>query len=87
MAILKEIDKKLEKIYEKYKKDKRDITGWDFLNNLKKEAYLHEFLTSFFIYRIFEIISKKGEIINNPRAIKELIQCCYHSEKIGRAHV
>jgi len=74
------INEKLEKIYEKFREDKGDKTGWSLIQSLKQEANYEEGLIQYFIYSIFKIAYQKGEIINIFSLITELISYPYHKE-------
>lgn len=58
----KQIDNKLKKIYEKYKEDKEDLTGWSFERKLKEEADSNEDLFDYFCCRVMKIAYNMGEI-------------------------
>jgi len=79
--LLTKIDKRLIEIYEEHKKDSEDITGWHLLQKLKKEAKYHIFLYYFLVYRLFEVVYQRGEIIKYQHMIKELLRCPYHTEQ------
>ena len=81
MELYKQIDKSLKKIYEEFKKDKSDLTGWGLMKRLKKEANFEEELINFFIYRIYKLSYKKREIINVFSYLAELISYPYNEEE------
>ncbi len=79
--LLSQIDKKLLEIYENQRENEKDRTGWEYIQELKKEADNNLFLFSFFVYRSFELVfEKKKELINLPHMIKELLRTFYHYE-------
>lgn len=62
MRIYKEINEKLEKIYNDFKKDKDDLTGWTFKQILRQESGYGDLLRGGFIEIIFTIAYKESEI-------------------------
>ena len=80
--IIKEIDKKLKEIYKKQKNNKKDKTGFDFVQALKKEANYNPFLFYFLVYRTFELALENNEVINLPYMVKELLRSPYHYENL-----
>ena len=83
MKLYKRINKRLEEIYDEFKKDKLDLTGWSLMQKIKEEANFEESLENFLIYRLFEIALNKKEIINIPNLIKLLIVSKNKKEKIS----
>ena len=79
MAIQKHIDKKLEEIYEEFKKDTGDKTGWSLNQKLKKEAVFNEELINYFFYRIMKISYEDKKIISF--LLSEFLSYPYNEEK------
>jgi hypothetical protein len=82
MKISQQIDKRLEEIYEKFRKDAKDLTGWDLTQELKKESEGNNFLSSYLNYRIFEIAWTKKEIITAFNLLKNLIISPWREDQI-----
>jgi len=80
--IIEDIDRRLKEIYEKHSGSNEDKTGFDFIQDLKKEAKNNIFLFYFFVYRTFEIALENKKIISFPNMIKELLRSPYHSEQL-----
>lgn len=80
MKIQEKIDRRLKKIYEEFRKDTGDKTGWSLMQKLKKEAGSEEGLIQCFIYEIFKVAYKKGEVINIFNLLANLIIYPYHKE-------
>lgn len=80
MRIKEQVDEKLERIYEEFKEDGGDLTGWTLLQNLKKESNSEEGLLEYFIYTLFKIAYKKREVINVFNLLTNFISYPYHKE-------
>ena len=81
MKLYKQIDKRLKEIYEEFKEDRGDLTGWGLIQKLKEEADFDEELINFFIYRIYKLSYKKKEIINIFSLLAELLSYPHNEEE------
>ncbi len=83
MKIYTQINNKLGEIYDEFKKDKQDLTGWSLMQKIKEEANFEESLENLLTYKLFEIALSKKEIINIPNLIKLLIASKNKKEKVS----
>jgi len=75
MRIYKEINEKLEKIYNDFKKDEKDLTGWDLCETIHKESgYDYGFLMAKMFKELYKLNFKNKEIIISSRPLKEFIK-------------
>ncbi len=71
MAIFLDINIRIEKIYEEFKKDAEDKTGWSLMQKLRKESGQDNRLKGFLLYQLYKISYEQNETI--PLLLQDFI--------------